>query len=317
MIVSPALKSSTPQYVNRRESGASLSNVITGTPCATASSIAGVAVRASEHDSSTASIPSFTACAMRRACTVPSSCGGVSHSISIGPPERRRQLARPGSRRRCARRRTTGCSRSSRSSRCAAGARPPRRRGAGAAAASRRRYMLRSRQPTTAIAKKPPRRRTRTLFIRNRGPRVFRVSTNGAATGRKSPTCAVLPSREHPYPQLPWTETSHSKWFASPRRRRWPRRASWASATRRRRPRRHRGHAPHLRLPAHPRHGRHRRGRARRGAHALHRRGGGRRRRRRARGRHRRRPAGGHQPVRQRRRATRWPSSRWPSTASS
>ena len=86
MIISPALTSSTPQYAKRRESGASLSNVITGTPCATASSIAGVTARASETDSMTPSIRSFTACAIRCACTCPSSCGGVSHSIRIGRP---------------------------------------------------------------------------------------------------------------------------------------------------------------------------------------------------------------------------------------
>ena len=84
MIISPALTSSTPQYAKRRESGASLSNVITGTPLATAASIAGVTARASETDSMTPSIRSFTACAIRCACTCPSSCGGVSHSIRIG-----------------------------------------------------------------------------------------------------------------------------------------------------------------------------------------------------------------------------------------
>ena len=81
--VSPALKSSTPMYAKRFESGASLSKVITGTPCATASSIAGVSSSASEQDSNTASTPSLIACAMRSACTLPLSCGGVSHSISM------------------------------------------------------------------------------------------------------------------------------------------------------------------------------------------------------------------------------------------
>ena len=73
-------------YAKRFESGASLSNVITGTPCATASSIAGVSSSASEQDSNTASMPSFIACAMRSACTLPLSCGGVSHSISMPRP---------------------------------------------------------------------------------------------------------------------------------------------------------------------------------------------------------------------------------------
>ena len=73
-------------YAKRFESGASLSKVITGTPCATASSIAGVSSSASEQDSNTASTPSFIACAMRSACTLPLSCGGVSHSISMPRP---------------------------------------------------------------------------------------------------------------------------------------------------------------------------------------------------------------------------------------
>ena len=82
----PALKSSTPQVAKRRESGASLSKVMTGTPCATASSIAGVTVLTSEQESSTAPTFSATACWMRCTCSAASSRGGVSHSSSIGRP---------------------------------------------------------------------------------------------------------------------------------------------------------------------------------------------------------------------------------------
>ena len=82
----PALRSSTPQVAKRRELGASLSKVMTGTPCATASSIAGVIVLTSEQESSTAPTFSATACWMRCTCSAASSRGGVSHSISIGRP---------------------------------------------------------------------------------------------------------------------------------------------------------------------------------------------------------------------------------------
>jgi hypothetical protein len=41
---------------------------------------------ASEQEINTAVAPSFTACAMRCACTWPSSDGGVSHTISTGTP---------------------------------------------------------------------------------------------------------------------------------------------------------------------------------------------------------------------------------------
>jgi hypothetical protein len=44
------------------------------------------ALPASEQETRIASAPSFTACAMRCACTWPSSVGGVSHAISMGTP---------------------------------------------------------------------------------------------------------------------------------------------------------------------------------------------------------------------------------------
>src|SRR2546428_8402229 len=48
--------------------------------------MAPVTLPASEHDRTIASAPSLTACAMRCACTWPSSCGGVSHATSTGTP---------------------------------------------------------------------------------------------------------------------------------------------------------------------------------------------------------------------------------------
>src|SRR5262245_66117541 len=48
--------------------------------------MAPVTLPASEHESRIAEAPSDTACAMRCACTWPSSVGGVSHAISTGRP---------------------------------------------------------------------------------------------------------------------------------------------------------------------------------------------------------------------------------------
>src|SRR5882724_8747478 len=59
---------------------------MTGTPRATASSMAPVTLPASEHETRMALAPSFTAWAMRWAWICPSSCGGVSQAISIGTP---------------------------------------------------------------------------------------------------------------------------------------------------------------------------------------------------------------------------------------
>src|SRR6185436_16348924 len=59
---------------------------MTGTPRATASSIAPVTLPASEHDTRIALAPSLTAWAMRCAWIWPSSWGGVSQAISIGTP---------------------------------------------------------------------------------------------------------------------------------------------------------------------------------------------------------------------------------------
>src|SRR5689334_9724476 len=57
---------------------------MTGTPRATASLIAPVTFAASEQEMRTAFAPSLTACAIRCACTWPSSVGGVSQTISTG-----------------------------------------------------------------------------------------------------------------------------------------------------------------------------------------------------------------------------------------
>src|ERR1017187_678335 len=59
---------------------------MTGTPRATASLIAPVIWPASLADTRMALSPSLTACAMRCACTVPSSSGGVSQSILMSIP---------------------------------------------------------------------------------------------------------------------------------------------------------------------------------------------------------------------------------------
>src|SRR6185503_21209169 len=48
--------------------------------------MAPVTLPASEQETRTALAPSLTACAMRCACTWPSSPGGVSHTISTGTP---------------------------------------------------------------------------------------------------------------------------------------------------------------------------------------------------------------------------------------
>ena len=62
---SPTLKSSTPQYANRCDAGASLSKVITATPRETASSIARDTFSSSEHEIRIASTWSFTAWRIR------------------------------------------------------------------------------------------------------------------------------------------------------------------------------------------------------------------------------------------------------------
>ena len=223
----------------------------------------------------------------------------------------------PGSRRRCARRRTTGCSRSSRSSRCAAGARPPRRRrGAGAgrgagnvalAAAARRRSR-----------KKPPRRRTAPFSFETAGlecsqyPRTAQRPPQIAAdvrrvTVERTPLATTPVDRNLALEVVRVTEAAAlaAARFVGLGYKDGADRAA-TEAMRRTFGYLHirgrvvigegeRDEAPMLYIGEEVGDG-----------------DAGR-----ARDRHRRRSAGGDEPVRQRPRTTRWPSSRWPSTASS